>query len=222
MNPDDTGAQFEAIAAANENAAEWMTAPPWAVRYRPVEVGDSIVGARIAVLLRGDGLRTDLRALTNPKPSSPSIEVAPEQNWYRNPASPTGFAEVPFRYVLVEEEVPYPSDELPPESDPGHGEALSRLRRTPAAGSPWPLRLPTRAVAADSLVGRRVVVRRVEDDRTWHDLRNYRAVSPVVPAQRDANEQMIRVIDEASWYAAPADASIPTAIGVEAVRLWIE
>ena len=105
--------------------------------------------------------------------------------------------------------MPYPADQLPPEGDPRHAEALSRLRRTPADGSPWPLRLPTRAQAADSLVGRRVVIRRVHDDRTWRDVRNYRAVSPIVPAQRDPNEQMVRVIDEASWYAAPATPASP-------------
>lgn len=222
MNPDDPSADFEAIAAANKPDAEWMITPPWAIRYRPVEVGDSIVGARVVVVMRGEGLRSDLRAITNPKPPSPTVEVAPEQNWYRNPASPAGVVDVPCGYVLVEEEVPFPVDELWPEGDPRHAEALSHLRHTPAAGSPWPLRLPTRAQVADSLVGRRVVVRRVDDDHTWRDLRNYRAVSPIVPAQRDPNEQMVRVIDEASWYAAPGDVSIPAVMGLEAFRVWVE
>jgi hypothetical protein len=172
--------------------------------------------------MRGEGLRSDLRAISNPRPPSTSIEVASEQNWYRNPASPAGVAEVPCGLVLVEEEVPYPSDQLPPEGDTRHDEALSRLRRTPAAGSRWPHRLPSRAQAADSLVGRRVVVRRVNDNGTWQDLRNYRAVSPIVSAQRDANDQMVRVIDEASWYAAPGDTSVPTVMGVEAFRVWTE
>jgi hypothetical protein len=221
VNPDDTSAEFEAIAAANRPEADWMTTPPWAIRYRPVQTGDNIIGARVVVAMRGEGLRSDLRAITNPQPPSTSIEVATEQNWYRNPASPAGVTDVPCELVLAEEAVPYPSD-LPPEGDPRHAEALHRLRRTPADGSPWPLRLPTRAQAADSLVGRRIIIRRLHDDRTWRDVRNYRAVSPIVSAQRDANEQMVRVIDEASWYAAPGDASIPAAMGLEAFRVWVE
>jgi hypothetical protein len=130
---------------------------------------------------------------------------------------------VPYHLVLVEEEVPYPTNQVPPKGDPRHAEAFRRLRRrSPADGSPWPLRLPTRAPAADSLIGRRVVVRRVDDDRTWRDIRNYRAVSPIVPAQRDATEQMVRVLDEASWYSVPGDISVPAATGVEAFRVWAE
>ena len=91
----------------------------------------------------------------------------------------------------------------------------------PADCSPWPLRPPTRAQAADSLIGRRVVIRRVNEVRTWRDLRNYRAVSPIVAAQRDPNEQMVRVIDEASWYSAPGNSSIPAVLGLEAFRVWI-
>jgi hypothetical protein len=221
MNPDDTSAELEAIAAANETAADWMTTPPWAIRYRPVELGHSIVGGRVVVLMR-EGLRSDLRASTNPKPPSITIEVAPEQNWYRNPAAPAGVVDVPHDYVLVEEEVPYPEQQVPPEGDSRHAEAMSRLRRAPADGSRWPLRLPTRTQAADSLIGRRVVIRRVNDDRTRRDLRNYRAVSPIVPAQRDPNEQMVRVIDEASSYFAPGDTSVPAVMGLEAFRVWIE
>lgn len=219
---DDTSAEFDAIAAANEPRSDWMTTPPWAIRYRPLEVGDSIVGARVVVVLRGEGLRSDLRAVTNLTPPSTSVEVAPESSWYRNPASPAGLVEVPAEFVLVEEEVRYPTDQLPTDDDPHHHDVLSRLRRTPADGSPWPLRIPTRAPSGDSLVGRRVIVRRVLDDGTWRDVRNHRAVSPIVPAQRDPSEQMVRVIDEASWYAAPGDATIPPVTGVEAFRVWLE
>lgn len=222
MDPDDTNAEFDAIAAANEPEADWITTPPWAIRYRPVHLGDSIVGRRVVVLIRGEGLRSDLRAITDPRPPSTLVEVASEQNWYRNPASPAGVADVPCELVLVEEEVPYPADRVPPEGDPRHPDALQRVRRAPAAGSPWPLRLPTRAQAADSLIGRRVVIRRLDDDNTWRDVRNHRAVSPIVPAQRDVNEQMVRVVDEASWYAAPGDTSGPTATGLEAFRVWVE
>jgi hypothetical protein len=223
MNPDDH-AEFEAIAAAQETptSAAWMTTSPWAIRYRPVAPGDAIVGARVVVLMRGDGLRSDLRALSNPRPESPAIEVTAEQNWYRNPASPAGVVDVPTDHVLVEEEVPYPVDELPPDADPHHADALRRLRRTPAPGSPWPLRLPTRAQDADSLIGRRVVIRKVAADRTWRDVRNYRAVSTIVPAQRDPSEQMVRVIDEASWHSSYADNSAPAAMGIEAFRVWVE
>jgi hypothetical protein len=222
MNPDGTSAEFEAIAAANKPEGDWMTTPPWAIRYRPVQSGDNIIGTRVVMAMRGEGLRSDLRAITNPQPPSTSIEVATEQNWYRNPAAPAGVVDVPHDDVLVEEEVPYPDDQVPPEGDPHHAEAMSRLRRTPADGSRWPLRLPTRALAADSLVGRRIIIRRLHDDRTWRDVRNHRAVSPIVPAQRDANEQMVRVIDEASWYAAPGDTSIPAVMGIEAFRVWVE
>lgn len=222
MKPDDTNAEFDAIAAANAAEAGWITTPPWAIRYRPVQAGDSIVGRRVVALLRGEGLRSDLRAVTDPRPPSTVIEVASEQNWYRNPASPAGVAELPYELVLVEEEVPYPIDRVPPEGDPRHADAVRILRRTPADGSPWPLRLPTRAQAADSLIGRRVVIRRIHDDDTWRDVRNQRAVSPIVAAQRDANEQMVRVVDEASWYAAPGDTSVPTATGLEAFRVWVE
>jgi hypothetical protein len=222
MSPDDTSAEFDAIAAANDPKAGWMTTPPWAIRYRPIQTGDTIVGARVVVLMHGDGLRSDLRAITNPRPPSALIEVATEQNWYRNPASPARVTDVLCELVLVEEEVPYPTDQLPPEGDPRHADAVHRLRRTPTDGSPWPLRLPNRAAGADSLIGRRVVIRRVHDDHTWGDVRNYRAVSPIVPAQRDANEQMVRVIDEASWYATPGDTSLPAATGLEAFRVWVE
>lgn len=222
MDHEDTDAEFDAIAAANEPEADWITTPPWAIRYRPVQSGDSIVGRRAVVLMRGEALRSDLRATTDPRPPSTLIEVASEQNWYRNPASPVGVTAVPCELVLVEEEVPYPANLIPPEGDPHREDTLQRLRRTPADGSPWPLRLPTRAHAADSLVGRRVVIRRVHDDHTWRDTRNYRAVSPIVPAQRDANEQMVRVIDEASWYSTPGDTTVPTATGLEAFRVWVE
>ena len=76
MNPDDTGAEFEAIAAANKPEADWMTTPPWAIRYRRVKTGDNIIGARVVVVIHGEGLRSDLRAITNPQPPSTSIEVA--------------------------------------------------------------------------------------------------------------------------------------------------
>jgi hypothetical protein len=33
---------------------------------------------------------------------------------------------------------------------------------------------------------------------------------------------VVRVIDEASWYAAPSDTSIPAGIGLEAFRVWVE
>ena len=33
---------------------------------------------------------------------------------------------------------------------------------------------------------------------------------------------MVRVIDEASWYASPGDTSIPAVMGIEAFRVWVE
>ena len=223
MSDGEMEREFEAVVRdeAMEDGGEWLTTPPWAIRYRPVQVGDWITGARVAVETRGLGLRTDLRALSNPRPDLPTVDVAAEWNWYRNPAAPIEVAEVPIDLVLVEEEVPYPVDALPP-NDWSYAEALRRLRRTPAEGSPWPLRLPTRSQYADALVGRRIITRKVARDGSWRDIRNYRAVSPVVPAVRDGNEMLIRITDEASWYSSWADGAAPMARGHEAVYLWVE
>jgi hypothetical protein len=224
MSDDEMDIEFQAV-VGNETVGEgeaWLTTPPWAIRYRPVRVGDWITGARIVVEVRGLGLRSDLRALSNPRPGLSTVEVASELNWYRNPAAPIEIGDVPFAKVMVEEEVPYPVDALPPETDRAYDEALRLLRRTPAEGSPWPLRLPTRAQYADALVGRRVVVRLPSSDGTWRDIRNHRAVSPIVPSQRDPNEQMVRFLDEASWYSGWADPTTPMATGTDAVCVWVE
>jgi hypothetical protein len=221
---DDMDAEFRALVgeSAVGSGDAWLTAPPSAIRYRPIRVGDWTTNARVVVEVLGVGLRSDLRAVSNPQPDRSTVEVVAELNWYRNPASPIEIADVPIDRVMVEEEVPYPSDALPPEGDWRRVEVLRRLRRTPADGSPWPLRIPTRCSDADSLIGRRVLVRRVAPDGTWRDLRDHRAVSPIVASQRDSDEQMVRVLDEASWYSGWADPTTPAARTTEAVSIWVE
>lgn len=199
--------RFRAIVGdAEADVPHWLTTPPQAIRYRPVRRGEPLATRRVAVNLRGTGLRTDLRAIDT---QGDDVVIADERDWYRNPSKPRAFL-IEHPRVLVEELVPIP-DPLP--------EPMA-----PAEGSPWPLRLPVRITGAEgSPIGRRAIVRfRLREGRGWEDQRDFRVCSSVVPSMLDPDSDAVQVVEEAAWYEGWDSPSTGSASNYAALAVWLE
>jgi hypothetical protein len=186
---------------------DWALDPPRSIVPTPANMSGQLRGRRVIIGLPGHGWRADLRADEKVVQGSRTyVPVMVESEWYRAEAEQTEvFAPlVPIERVWVEE-----LGMAGFSTDQGITSRLVSLDEPPR-------KVPTAALDAGTITGRRVV-ELLEDGDERRDLR---AVTEL--HTNDVGDICARVAGELDWYRWAWSGKAPKTLEVPVHLLWIE